>query len=75
MIGAADKTTDGERRFMLRLGKGNAPPAGLKWGAPATMGPRTLQGFYFVDGARCGDEQLAAWIATALAYVATLPPK
>jgi hypothetical protein len=39
------------------------------------MGSRTMRGWILVDGEALDDEVLDTWLATARAFVATLPPK
>lgn len=71
----ADRSKEGERRFMFRVGKGNEAAAALLQRAPIALGDRPMPGFYFVDGARCDDALLLRWLELALANACSLPPK
>jgi hypothetical protein len=75
MIGGADRTKAGERRFMFRTGKGNAAAEALPLGQPVVMGDRAMPGFWFVDGDACDEALLGRWAALALAHAKGLPPK
>lgn len=76
MIGGADRTKSGQGRFLFRVGKENQAAALARPGArPMEMAGRTMNGFVFVDAQACDDTQLKEWIALALAFVRTLPPK
>ena len=75
MVGGADRSKEGQRRLMFRVGKGNAAAAALPGGAPMVLGDRPMRGFYFVDGDRCDDDLLQRWLALALAHARSLPPK
>lgn len=75
MVCGADRSKDGERRFMFRIGKGNAAAADLPQGVPVFLGDRPMPGFYFVDGERCDDELLQRWLDVALGHACGLPPK
>ncbi len=76
MIGGADKSKDGVRRFMFRLGKENQELGlSLPGAMPMVQGGRTLRGLFFVDETELDDEQLKLWIDTAVNYVSALPPK
>jgi hypothetical protein len=75
MIGGADRTKAGARRFMFRTGKGNPRAAALPLGEPMVMGERLMAGFWAVDGDACDDALLKRWVALAHAYAASLPPK
>jgi hypothetical protein len=76
MIAGADRTREGERRFIFRLGKSNHD-AGLELpGAePMVQGGRTLSGLFFVGEDDCDDELLQTWLDLAIANALTLPPK
>jgi hypothetical protein len=39
------------------------------------MNGRRMQGFVWVDPARCTDPDLRNWVALANKFIATLPPK
>ncbi|WP_337847926.1 TfoX/Sxy family protein [Sphingomonas sp.] len=73
MVCGADRSKEGKRRFMFRVGKGNA--AALPQGVPMILGDRQMPGFYFVDGERCNDELLQRWLDVALSHARSLPPK
>lgn len=76
MLGGADRAKDGSRRFMFRVGKGNAQAAeALGAVAPLQMGGRVMPGFYFVAAEHCDDALLGRWLDLALAHARTLPPK
>ena len=76
MIGGADRTKEGVRRFMFRVGKDNHAEALARPDAmPMEIGGRRLGGFVFVDAEKCGDDALEAWIALARSFVDTLPAK
>ena len=76
MIGGADRTKDGERRFMFRVGKGNEAEALARPGATILeMGGKRLGGMVFVDEEYCDEDALADWVMLALSFVSTLPPK
>ena len=76
MIGGADRTRTGERRFMFRVGKDNQAEALERPGAEAVeMGGRRMGGFVFVDADACDQAALDGWIALALGFIRTLPKK
>ncbi|MGD9979485.1 MAG: TfoX/Sxy family protein [Hyphomonadaceae bacterium] len=75
MICGADRTKAGARRFMFRIGKDNPVAAKLRGGEVVAMGDSKMPGFYFVDEARCADKEFKAWLAAALAFARSLPPK
>lgn len=75
MVCGADRSKEGERRFMFRVGKGNAAAAALPQGTPMFLGDRPMRGFYFVDGERRDDELLHRWLDVALSHARSLPPK
>lgn len=76
MVGGADRSKDGERRFMFRVGKDNVERA-AELGAMGQLllGDRVMPGFYFVDAKRCDDVLLGKWLALALENARSLPPK
>ena len=74
-ICGADRSKAGERRFMVRVGKGNDEAADLPGGAPMFMGDRPMPGFYFVDGDHCDDALLARWVDVAFRFAQSLPAK
>lgn len=76
MIGGADRTKDGTRRLMFRVGKENREAAErLPAGTPMKMGERPMKGFFFVDSTECDDEALKQWLSLALSFNAELPAK
>ena len=76
MIGGADRTKTGDGRFMFRVGKDNEAEALTRKGAAVMeQGGRRMGGLIFVDEKACDDEALAGWVALALSFVSTLPPK
>jgi hypothetical protein len=75
MIGGADRTKAGIRRFMFRTGKGNPQAEALPLGEPMVIGERLMAGFWFVDGDACDDALLGRWASLALAHANSLPPK
>ena len=76
MIGGADRSKEGERRFMFRVGKENAVAATARPDAqPMEMGGKRMSGFFFVDAETCDADRLKDWIALSLSFVGTLPPK
>ena len=76
MIGAADRTKEGVKRLMFRVGKDNDAAATALIGAqPTVQGGRRMTGFFFVDQNDCDDETFTAWLALALGFVSDLPPK
>ncbi len=76
MLGGADRTKAGEGRFMLRVGKENEAEALQRPGAmPVNFTGRHMGGLVFVDAAACDHATLEGWIALALRFVSTLPPK
>ena len=61
MIGGADRTKDGQGRFMFRVGKeGHEKALKLKGAQPMIMGGRTMRGFIFVDEKDCKGKALDA---------------
>ncbi|MBL4757945.1 MAG: TfoX/Sxy family protein [Rhizobiales bacterium] len=76
MIGGADRTKEGERRFMFRVGKDNEAEALSRTGAAIMeMGGRRMGGMVFVEEEACDEAALKNWVALALSFVSTLPPK
>jgi hypothetical protein len=74
MVCGADRSKEGERRFMFRVGKGNAAAA-LPMGQPMVLGERPMPGFYFVDGETCDEQLLQRWLELAMTHARSLPPK
>lgn len=76
MIGGADRTKNGQGRFLFRVGKDGYDAALKRKGArPMVMGGRTMRGFVFVDENDCKGKMLEDWIALAIEFVETLPEK
>ena len=76
MIGGADRTRDGDGRFMFRVGKDNDAPAKALPGAqPMVQGGRTMRGLFFVDEADCTPEVMAQWLDMAIEAARALPKK
>jgi TfoX/Sxy family transcriptional regulator of competence genes len=76
MIGGVDRTKSGEGRFMFRVGKDNEGEALRRPGAVIVeQGGRRMGGLIFVDERVCDAAALEEWIALALSFVRTLPPK
>jgi hypothetical protein len=73
MICGADRSKQGEHRFMFRVGKGNHAAAALPESVPMVLGDRAMPGFYFVDADRCGEDLLLRWLDLALAHARSLP--
>ena len=65
------------RGLLVRVGKEGHAAAVKKAGAtPMTMGGKQMAGYVFIDEERTRrDKDLKAWVATALAFVDTLPAK
>ncbi|MEV6105675.1 TfoX/Sxy family protein [Streptomyces sp. NPDC051940] len=62
--------------LLVRVGAEAVPDALERRGVrPAVMGARTMRGWVRVAGSALDDPALDRWIATALAYVVTLPAK
>ena len=76
MVGGADRTKEGQGRFMFRVGKDFDVEASTLPGAqPMVMGGRRMRGFYFVDEKDYDAKALRQWIAASLKFVGTLPKK
>ncbi len=76
MLGGADRSKEGVRRFMFRVGRDNVEEALSRPGAAAMeMGGRRMRGFVFVGEEHCDAAALDGWIALARAFVDHLPPK
>ena len=76
MVGGVDRTKDGVRRFMFRVGKDNdAVAAKLAGAQPMMQGGRRMTGFYFVDEETCDDAMLKDWLKLAVSFVKSLPEK
>lgn len=76
MIGGADCTKDGERRFMFRIGKENQDQGMNMTGAvPMFKGNRKMSGFFWVVEENCDEKTLRNWIDLSLSFAAGLPAK
>lgn len=76
MIGGADRSKDGDGRFMFRVGKDNEAEALSRDGATIVeMGGRRMGGMVFVGEEACDDDALKDWLSLALSFVSTLPAK
>ncbi len=76
MIGGADRSKEGEGRFLIRVGKDQTEEALALPGAQVTeMGGRRMGGFVTVGEVACDDAGLRDFVGLALKFVKTLPPK
>lgn len=76
MLGGADRQKTGEGRFMFRVGKNNEAEALLRPGAKTMeQGGRKMTGLIFVNEEDVDTDSLRDWIALALTFVGSLPPK
>jgi len=76
MIGGADRTKEGQGRFMFRVGADNEAEALSRRGAKVLeQGGTRRGGMILVNEEDCGDAELKDWITLALSFVSTLPPK
>lgn len=76
MLGGADRSKSGERRFMFRVGKANEAEALSRPGAmPMNFTGRRMGGMVFVDEAACDIAALRDWVALSLDFVSALPRK
>lgn len=76
MLGGADRSRTGERRFLFRVGPQGAAEALSRPGArPAALGARAMGGFVFVDAEACDARALEGWIDLAMDFVWALPAK
>lgn len=76
MVGAADRTKDGQGRFMFRVGKDNdAIAADLPGAQEMIMGGQRMSGLYFVTEEDCTPEVMTQWVGLALGFTTSLPPK
>jgi TfoX/Sxy family transcriptional regulator of competence genes len=76
MIGGVDRSKSGEGRYMFRVGKDNEAEALRRPGAAVVeQGGRRMGGLVFVDEKACDAAALEDWLALALSFVSTLPPK
>lgn len=76
MVCGADRTKDGESRFMFRVGKDNHGTAETLPGAtPMVQGGRVMSGLFFVAEDDASDDILRDWLDLAVANAMTLKPK
>jgi len=76
MICGADRTKEGERRYIFRVGKDNHDRAGGFPGAvPMVQGGRVMSGLFFVSDDDASDEVLQTWLDLAVSHALTLTPK
>ncbi len=76
MIGGADRTKEGEGRFMFRVGKDKQAEAVDRLGGEVMeMGGRKMSGMFFVSEDDCDAKTLKDWLSLALSHAASLPPK
>jgi len=76
MLGGADRTKEGEGRFMFRVGKDNEAQALARNGAIVMeQGGRRMGGLIFVSEEVCDKNSLRDWIELALEFVSALPAK
>ena len=65
-----------KRGLMVRVGKDQQPSALARPGAKRLeMTGRPMEGYIFVDPPPLDDRSLQNWLALAVAFVKTLPPK
>src|SRR6516164_4351740 len=65
-----------KRGLMVRVGKDQQPSALARPGAKRLeMTGRPMEGYIFVDPPPSEDRSLQDWLALAVAFVKTLPPK
>ncbi len=76
MIGGADRTKDGEGRFMFRVGKDNdAAGSSLPGAQPMIQGGRRMSGLFFVPEDDCTPDVMTQWLALAIEFAQALPKK
>lgn len=76
MLGGASGGGAWENSFMFRVGKDNMAEALARPEAEQVeMGGRKMGGFIKVDADAIDDAALAEWVAMALGFIGTLPPK
>jgi len=76
MICGADRSRDGERRFLFRVGKDNHDKGSALPGAvPMVQGGRVMSGLFFVGDDDATDEALDAWLDLAVGNALALKPK
>ena len=76
MLGGADRTKDGDGRFMFRVGKALEAEALTRDGATVMeQGGRRMSGIIFVPEKACDAKAVREWVRLALSFVETLPAK
>ncbi|NVK33808.1 MAG: TfoX/Sxy family protein [Rhodobacteraceae bacterium] len=76
MIGGADLSKTGQKRFMFRVGKPNTSEAeAIGHGEPLVQGGRLMSGFYFVDAEDTPEHIIRKWVSLAVSHAMSLPPK
>lgn len=76
MICGADRTKEGERRFIFRVGKDNHEAAhGLPGAVSMVQGGRVMSGLFFLSDDDASDEVLDTWLDLAVSHALTLKPK
>ncbi len=76
MVGGADCSKTGERRFMIRVGKQNVAEAeALLGGQQMIQGGKRMTGFYFVNVDEQPEGVIQEWIELAIKHAAGLPAK
>lgn len=76
MVGGADCSKTGERRFMFRVGKPNVDEAEqLQGGEAMHQGGKLMTGFYFVNADEQAEAVIQEWLELAVQHAAGLPAK
>lgn len=76
MLGGADCSKTGERRFMFRVGKQNVAEAeALPGGEQMIQGGRRMTGLYFVNADEQPEGVIQEWIELAIRHAEGLPAK
>lgn len=76
MVCGADRTKEGNGRFMFRVGKENQQRGeALPDGKPMYQGNRLMSGFFFVSEEKCTDKVMGQWVSLATEFARGLPPK
>ncbi len=76
MIGGADRSKEGSRRFMFRIGKDNqADGVAMPGAVKMEQGGRMMRGFFFVKEESCDDALLQRWIDLTTGFAKELPAK
>jgi len=76
MLGGADRTKAGEKRFMFRVGKEREAEALSRKGASIMeQGGRRMGGLIFVAEQACDVAAFKEWISLSISFVGDLPAK